>query len=166
MSNYALVGVPNVKIMDFLVFLGGFYFGSIAGALTGVLSWAVYGAINPYGFVPQVWLATMFSEALYGVAGGLVGKSLNSINFKNSRLQLTIFFGGLGFLLTFIYDLITNVVYALSFRIPIVVAIVFGIPFTVLHEVSNVAIFALGSMSLLPIMSNLVGGRNSVIPKK
>jgi len=165
-TNYALVGVPQVNVMDFIVFLGGFCFGPFTGALIGVLSWAVYGAINPYGFVPQVWLATMFSESIYGLLGGILGKNLASTNFNDERLKLSIFFGTMGFILTLIYDLVTNVVYASAFDIPIIVAIVFGMPFTILHEVSNAAIFSVSSIPVIAVLEKLSGGKRFGISKK
>ena len=60
-TNYVLIGFHNIKPMDFMVFIGGFCFGSIIGASIGMLSWLIYGVVNPYGFVPQVWLATMLA---------------------------------------------------------------------------------------------------------
>lgn len=165
-TNYALVGVPNVKVMDFIVFIGGFCFGPFTGALIGVLSWVVYGAINPYGFVLQVWLATMFSESIYGLLGGILGKNLASTNFNGERLKLSIFFGTMGFILTLIYDLVTNVVYASAFDIPIIVAIVFGTPFTILHEVSNAAIFSVSSIPVIAVLEKLLGGKQFGISKK
>jgi len=157
-TNYVLVGVPNLKVMDFIVFIGGFCFGPIVGASVGILTWMVYGVVNPYGFVPQVWLATMFSESLYGVFGGLLGKSLVSFSLKDQRFRLGVFFGSFGFILTLIYDLITNVVYAVTFGIPILVSIVLGVPFTALHELSNVAIFSVGSIPLIRAIRKVVGG--------
>jgi len=156
-TNYALVGVYNVKVMDFIVFVGGFCFGPLAGALIGILSWAVYGVINPYGFVPQIWLATMFSEPIYGLAGGFLSRNLGSTDFKSSHFQLSIIFGVFGFFSTLVYDLITNVVYALTFNIPTIVAIILGTPFTILHELSNTAIFVLGSVPLIIAARNFLG---------
>ncbi len=46
-SNYAMVWIPNVKLMDLLVFIGGFISGTLDGALVGALSWVVYGFLNP-----------------------------------------------------------------------------------------------------------------------
>lgn len=158
-TNYALVGVPNLKAMDFIVFVGGFCFGPFAGAFIGILSWAVYGVINPYGFVPQVWLATMFSETIYGLLGGLLGKNLSLINLNDERFKLSIFFGTMGFILTLIYDLITNVVYASTFGIPIIAAIVFGAPFTIFHQVSNAAIFGVISIPVIAGLKKLSGGQ-------
>ena len=37
-TNYALAGVWNVKLMDFIVFVGGFCFGPVVGVLVGVIS--------------------------------------------------------------------------------------------------------------------------------
>ncbi|MGA9387273.1 MAG: hypothetical protein WBV70_00410, partial [Candidatus Bathyarchaeia archaeon] len=37
-TDYALVGVPNVKLMDLIVFLGGFLFGSVVGSSIGIVS--------------------------------------------------------------------------------------------------------------------------------
>jgi len=165
-TNYALVGVFNVKVMDFIVFIGGFCFGPFTGALIGALSWIVYGVINPYGFVLQVWLATMFSEAIYGLIGGLLGKNFTSTDLNGWPLRLGIFFGTMGFILTLVYDLVTNVVYASAFGIPIIVAIVFGTPFTILHEVSNAAIFGVASIPVITVLKKLSGGEWFGISKK
>ena len=154
-TNYALVGMPNIKFMDFIVFVGGFCLGPIAGALIGVLTWLVYGLINPYGFVPQVWLATMFSEAIYGLVGGILGRNLVSTDFNEKRLKLSILFGTVGFLLTLIYDVMTNLVYASVFNVPIIAALVIGAPFTILHELSNAAIFSIGSIPVILALKKL-----------
>jgi len=165
-TNYLLIGVHNVKPMDFIVFVGGFCFGPLIGASIGVLSWLVYGAVNPYGFVPQVWFATMLAESIYGVVGGFLGKSLASTKMGSQRLKLSVFFATVGFLPTVIYDLITNVVYASSFDVPIIAAIFVGAPFTVLHEVANAAIFGVCSVPMITALEKLCGGGGSVILKK
>ena len=165
-TNYALVGVPNVKVMDFIVFISGFCFGPFTGILTGILGWAVYGAINPYGFILQVWLATMFSESIYGLLGGLLGKTLASTNFNGERIKLSVFFGTMGFIPTLIYDMVTNFVYASAFGIPVIVAIVFGAPFAILHEVSNAAIFGVISMPVIVALEKLSGGKRFGVSKK
>ena len=158
-TNYALIGVYNIKPMDFIVFVGGFCFGPIIGASIGVLSWLIYGAINPYGFIPQVWFATMLAESLYGVVGGFLGKNLASTSFREQRLKLVVFFATMGFLPTVIYDLITNVAYASSFNVPIIAAIFVGAPFTVLHEVANAAIFGICSVPIITSLGRIVWRR-------
>lgn len=156
-TNYALVGIHQVKVMDFIVFVGGFCLGSLAGASIGVLSWLVYGTINPYGFVPQVWLATMFSEVIYGLIGGFLGKKVAQTNFNDKRLRISVFFGTIGLISTFFYDLATNVVWAWVYGIPIIVAIFLGAPSTILHEFSNAVIFGVSTVPVITVLKKLGG---------
>lgn len=149
-TNYALVSVPNVKIMDLICFVGGFMLGPFAGASIGVLSWLIYGILNPHGFALQVWVATMFSEAIYGVAGGLLRRA--NMNLNNKSLRHSIFLGNLGFFLTLIYDVITNIAYAHVFGQNILVAMAIGAPYTLLHEISNALLF---SLCFMPLISSL-----------
>lgn len=155
-TDYALVGVPNVKLMDLIVFLGGFLFGSVVGSSIGIVSWLIYGSINPYGFDPRIWVATMLAESVYGITGGLLRKALGSTSLSSERLRLSILFATMGFLPTVLYDMITNIVYASSFQIPLVVAIFAGAPFTVLHEVANAAIFGVCSVPLITVLGKIV----------
>lgn len=159
-SNYALVGVPNVKIMDLLVFISGFIFGPVAGASVGVFAWFIYGLINPYGFVFQIWLATMFSEVIYGVAGGAIGKWLVSTSFAGNPFELSFLFGAAGFLSTFVYDLTTNVVYAWASNVPLLVAMIAGVPFALVHEVSNAVLFGVCTVPLIKTLEKFVGGES------
>ncbi|MFW6110724.1 MAG: ECF transporter S component [Thermoproteota archaeon] len=159
-TNYALIGVPNVKPMDFIVFVGGFCFGPIVGSSVGILSWAVYGSINPYGSTPPVFFATMLGESIYGLMGGFLGKKLSSTDFdvKESRFNITFLFGVVAFISTTIYDLITNVVYSLTYGIPLLAAIILGTPFTILHQLSNTAIFVIGSFPVIIAIEKSLGG--------
>ena len=157
-TNYALIGVYNVKLMDFIVFFGGFCFGPLIGASMGILSWLIYGVINPYGFVPQVWLTTMFAESIYGIVGGFLGKSLASAEFRGQHFKLSIFFATMGFLPTVLYDLVTNIVYAYSFNYSVIIALLAGAPWTVLHEIANAAIFGVCSVPMITALGKLSGG--------
>ena len=156
-TNYALVGVNNVKIMDLIVFVGGFLFGPLVGALTGMLSWMIYGAINPYGFVPQIYVTTILAETIYGLLGGLLGKKLLASQVEGQGLRLSLFFGIIGFTSTLIYDLATTVVYALVIEIPVIPTIVMGVPFTLVHELSNTAFFILGCVPIIVSVKSFIG---------
>lgn len=162
-TNYALVGIPNVKLMDLIVFVSGFLFGSFIGAFVGILSWSIYGVLNPYGFVPQIWVATMLSEAIYGVAGGLIHKA--NANFNGKSLNHMIFLGNLGFLLTLFYDLLTNIAYAHVLGQNILVAMIVGAPFTLTHELSNALLFGICSIPLISSLQ-LVEVGNIANPRK
>lgn len=154
-TNYLLIGVANVKLMDLIVFSSGYLYGCSAGAMVGLLTWLVYGTLNPYGFSLPILIATMLSETLYGVVGGLLAKR----GFWGGDLvDGAIRFGALGFLLTSIYDLLTNIVSGLVAGVPISVALIAGIPFALIHEVSNALIFSLGAPPLMKTLSRFGGG--------
>jgi LytS/YehU family sensor histidine kinase len=165
-SNYALVSIPNFKAMDFFVFISGFIFGPFVGASIGILIWLIYGVMNPYGFVPQVWLATMFSESIYGLAGGLMGRVTASTNFYSNRFGLSFLLGITGFFLTLFYDLVTNIVYALAFNIPIGIALITGVPFALVHELSNTVLFGTCSIPLIIVLEKFIGGERFGVFKK
>jgi len=164
--NYALVNVPNFKVMDLFVFVAGFIFGPLAGAFVGVLVWVIYGVINPYGFVFQVWLATMFSESIYGFIGGVLGKKMVLNDFNCNYFVSSVLFGVLGFFLTLVYDLVTNIVFALTFNVPIVIAILAGVPFALVHELSNAALFGTCSVPLISVLERFIGGDSFGVIKK
>lgn len=130
----------------------------MAGASIGMLSWLIYGVINPFGFVPQVWLATMFAQSIYGIIGGFLGRRIPLADLHRQRIKLSIFFATIGFLPTVCYDLITNLAYASSFNVPFGVAILTGAPFTVLHEVANAAIFGICTIPVVTASVRFLGG--------
>ena len=168
-TNYAMMPLYNIKLMDIIVFLGGFCFGPLAGALIGVTSWVVYGTLNPLGFSIPILLATMLSESIYGVAGGLIKMSFteNFSGFKKEQTSVYVFFGILGFLLTLTYDVITNIVFGYVYSPSILVAIIVGfVPFGLVHVISNAFFFGLGCVPAINALLNVIEVKNFGIPKK
>jgi hypothetical protein len=158
-TDYALAGIPNVKLMDLIVFIGGFLFGPIVGSSIGIFSWLIYGSINPNGSPdPRIWVATMLAESVYGIVGGLLGKALVSTNFSSQRLRLSVLFATMGFLPTVLYDLITNTVYASVIGQPVIVTIFVGALFAVVHEGSNFLIFGILSVPTIAALRKVVKG--------
>jgi hypothetical protein len=160
-TNYLLIGVINVKLMDLLVFVSGFAFGPLVGAIVGILTWLVYGTINPYGFSLPILAATCLGESIYGAVGGLLGGMEPHRTDDNPGGRLRFFnakFAVIGFLLTFAYDLLTNIVSGLVAGIPIAVALVGGIPFALTHELSNLAFFFVGVSPLMNAIRRLSSG--------
>ena len=153
-SNYLLIGVVNVKFMDLIVFVSGFAFGPTVGASVGVMTWLVYGTLNPYGFSLPILIATSFGESLYGIAGGLLGTRGAEAIGRGVTAGLK--FAITGFLLTFVYDLITNIVSGLSVGIPLNIALMTGIPFAIAHEFSNAAFFFIGASPLITAIGRLI----------
>lgn len=154
-SSYAMIGIPNVNLMDLFVFISGYLMGAPSGVLVGVLTWLVYGTLNPLGFNLVILAATCTGESLYGLAGGLsamggLGADLPSLEIREKALWLTnLKFGIIGFFLTFTYDLFTNIVSGLVVGIPPLLALVQGIPFAIAHETSNFFFFFLGCSALI-----------------
>jgi len=157
-TNYALIGIPNVKLMDLLVFIAGFRFGCLVGASVGVLSWCIYGTLNPYGFSLPILISTSLGEAVYGLVGGLLRISIPNPMNKVKWFAFSLKLGVLGFLLTFLYDLETNLVFAYTFGVPVPVALAMGVPFAVTHEVSNALLFALAGPPIVFALKKLKGG--------
>lgn len=164
-GSYALIGLPNINLIDFIVFTIGLNFGVPIGVLTGILAWTVYGTMNPLGFNFPIWLSTITGEAIFGFVGGVLRKNIfktRENRFQVLRFSLEISLWGL--LLTILYDLLTNIVYANVFGIPLAAAIVSGwlIPpwFGILHELSNMILFLTCVYPLTKAIMNLRGGKD------
>ena len=157
-TNYILVGVVNVKFMDLIVFVSGLAFGSLVGSSVGSLTWLVYGTLNPYGFSLPILFATCIGESIFGIVGGLL-KKMNFIEDfqvkRSSILSYSIKFAIIGFLMTFIYDIFTNTIFAISAGMPLFLVLAGSIPFALIHEASNAAFFFVGAMPLLNVIRRL-----------
>ncbi|MDK2464425.1 MAG: hypothetical protein QI223_06620 [Candidatus Korarchaeota archaeon] len=136
-TNFAMIGIPNVKLMDSIVFIAGLSLGLIDGVAVATLTWLIYGFFNPYGFIPTIWIATIVGEWMYALAGWL-SRSLTA-----GKRPPRVILAALGFSTTLAYDLLTNVVFALTFGFPVEAALIAGIPFALLHELTNAAAFSI-----------------------
>ena len=148
-TNYLLIGALNVKFMDLIVFISGYLMGSALGAFTGGLVWLVYGTINPFGFSLPVFISTIIGEAMFGIAGGLITKRDSGIGF-DPWAAVT------GFLLTFIYDLFTNIISGVTVGVPIPLALITGTPFALAHMVSNTVFFGFGFKPLVNAINKVM----------
>lgn len=169
-TNYAMIFLFNVKLMDFIVFVGGFCFGPFVGASIGIVSWAVYGTLNPMGFSLPIWLSTMFMETIYGVVGGLMRRRLNLttvVESRDGRINAFIFFAAIGMLLTFVYDIVTNIVFGYVIGWNILFAVIIGfVPFGLVHSLSNALFFGIGCVPAINAILNVAGGENFGISEK
>lgn len=141
-GNYALSALPNVELSSVMVFLGGFLFGPVIGGLVGFIAMVIYQFWNPWGaFIPPIGMAVIGCTVLIGIVGGILGKALQRLDYSDSQWCLlpALF----GILLTLFYDLVTNLAYSLSFSVPFIVALLSGLPFTLIHVISNAMLFGL-----------------------
>ena len=157
-TNYALIALPNIKLMDALVFIAAFLFGLRLGIGVSASTWLVYGFVNPYGQADLILLSFLIAgECFYAVAGAslsrtFVGRDLLRKNQAQSRptpvfaySKLGFIFALVGFQATFAYDLLTNfgswIFKTDSLYQAFVIGIITGAPFAVLHELSNIIFF-------------------------
>jgi hypothetical protein len=159
-TDYALLGVPNVKLMDTLVFLGGYMFGLDVGASVAVLSWLVYGTLNPQGAAtPGLLAVLMASECIYAVGGWALRKISSKTAFTGiDRVK----FGFVGFVTAAIYDFATNAYtgifyypgYSMSARI--IRALIFGVPFAIIHETTDSLLFAVIAPTVITVLGRRI----------
>ncbi|MFX1492360.1 MAG: ECF transporter S component [Promethearchaeota archaeon] len=141
-GNYALSAVPNIELSSVMVFLSGFLFGPIIGALVAFIAMLIYQLWNPWGaFIPPIGLAVIGCTIVIGIVGGILGKAMQGLDYSDSSwFLLPILFG---VLLTLFFDLVTNFAYCFTFGIPFIVVLITGLPFMMVHIPSNAILFLL-----------------------
>ncbi len=148
-TNYLMIDVPNVKLMDSLVFIAAFLFGLDVGVATGTSIWLVYGFVNPYGQDSPLLLSFLIAgESFYAIAGAVLKRTsaATQLLINGNYRHATIVFGGLGLVTTFAYDALTNfgdkLPYTNSPYQAFLIGMITGAPFALFHELSNIAFFA------------------------
>jgi uncharacterized membrane protein len=149
-TNYAMIDIPNVKLMDALIFTSAFLFGLRVGLGTAISTWTVYGFINPYGQDDLTLLVFLIAgECFYAIAGALLNRipAVHDV-LNNDRPigRMSLIFGFVGFQATFAYDILTNfgswVFKTTSLYQALLIGTITGVPFAVIHELSNIIFFA------------------------
>lgn len=142
--GYSLMMVPNIELITVTIFLSGVTLNLKWGAIVGLVAMAIYSGLNPLGSglsFPPLFFAQIIGMSLCGIIGGI----LKPIFFVKKFSFLKLFLLGLaGFLVTFIYDVLTLVSYPLfsGLGFPgIIASLIKGLGFTLLHEISNIFIF-------------------------
>jgi len=102
---------------------------------------------------PGTWtLYTSLSFALVGTLVGFFGKFTDNKNFTNLKGRAKLFL--ITFLMTILWDVITATFFAFEFFIPLEIAMVAQIPFTLLH-LSNCLFAFLFAPHLIKFYSEL-----------
>jgi hypothetical protein len=72
-TNYAMIDIPNVKLMDSFVFIAAFLFGLEVGFGSAISIWIIYGFINPWGQAGfPLFFFLVIGECFYAIAGALL----------------------------------------------------------------------------------------------
>lgn len=142
-TDYAMLPLTNIKLMDSIVFVSSLAYGLEVGTAVGAFTWLVYGTVNPLGADGGVLLVILIiSETVYAVLGSLARRVLEP---GASVPKRSLFWGSLGLIGAFLYDLNTIITPTLISGAPLSIAIaslVPAIPFMVAHEVSDFFFFA------------------------
>ncbi len=149
-TNYVMIDIPNVKLMDALIFIAAFLFGLEVGLGSAISSWLIYGFINPYGQADPILLFfLMTGECFYAIAGALLSRASAAQDLLNNAhpyRRAGLIFGLIGFQATFAYDVLTNfgswIFKTSSLYQALVIGLITGVPFAIIHEASNLVFFA------------------------
>jgi len=150
--GFSLLMIPNVELITVIVFLSGLTLGIGWGILVGGTAELIFSVLNPFGS-GLVFPPLLFSQVLSMIIIGAVGGGMRPIFFKREFSTKRI--AGLaitGYILTFIFDSLTTLSYpyAAGFDWPQTVGIyISGIGFTILHQISNAIVFAIGVPSVV-----------------
>ena len=144
-SDFALADLPNVKLVDAIVFSAAFVFGLETGLYVGVLSELIWGFLSPYGFGGYIIPFLVAGECLFALAGWGASKAwADDTEGQPPRIGTrNLYFGAVLALCAFAWDLETNlgtamIVYWPSLTISRLLATeAAGIPFMFSHEVSD-----------------------------
>jgi hypothetical protein len=154
----ALSVIPNVELVTAVCFTAGFMLGSIAGVITGALTEALFAGFHPMGStLGFVLIAQMIGMATAGLLGGFAAKACGSL--RRGWFFFGILIGG-AVISTLWFDLITNLAFPLmagfSFSQTAVV-LAAGIPFAVIHLISNIIVFLIVVAPLIPRLEKALG---------
>lgn len=152
----------NVELTSLITFVTGMVFGSLYGGSLGALVMFVNGFLSPYGFAGAVMPFQIAGMGLIGVIGGLYARMANGKVSVGRFAEAAI----LGALLTFIYDVITNIGTAaflmfsgLPFPQAFVAALISGAIPSVIHVSSNTTLFGWFTVPVVYAMNKMLGRR-------
>ncbi len=111
-TNYALIDLPNVKLMDSFVFLASYLFGLRVGLGVAVSTWLVYGFVNPYGQDDLILLSFLITgECFYAISASMLRRAAvprSLLDDKTGYARFSLLVGVAGLLATLAYDVLTN----------------------------------------------------------
>ena len=155
-SNFPLAEIPNVKLLDTLVFVSAFVFGFRMGASVAIISELAWSFVSPWGIAGAITPFLVAGELIYAAAGWAASRLWREdIRFLSKR---NLFIGSVLAISAFIWDVETNLGTALIAFWPnvtlskIAITELYGVPFMLFHELSD---FLLGTL-FAPVVISLL----------
>ena len=168
-KGLALASLPGVfEFMTVLVFITGYCFGTLVGGSVGVIALTIYMLI-PFPFAhPAAWLFStspilLVVMALLGGMFGVGGAYTAKFTKPGRDMRFTFSLAVVGLVLTFIYDIVSSIGFALAYpgfttiwQSIIYTFIPLFLPYPpIIHTVTNAIIFALVAPVLITAIKAL-----------
>jgi uncharacterized membrane protein len=133
--GYAFVYIPNFELVSPTVFLAGVLFGIRTGTLVGILTYFIFGILNPLGMSP---LPLLLTQILVGSLIGLSGGFCHKKRWNKAHIILP-----LGILITLLSDILTTSAGFVFFpsRKSFLAYFIFGLPFVIWHVFTQSIIY-------------------------
>ena len=129
--------IGNVEFTSIITFTMGVFFGGFIGGIFGATVMFINGFLSPWGVAGFIMPFQMVGMVIVGVAGGVYKRCGIEENPRRLLVESAI----LGAFLTLIYDVITNSGVAIQAQSAFLPVFLFGIPMSILHVASNIALF-------------------------
>ncbi len=163
----AIPSLPGVvEFMTVIIFVSGFSFGWLVGAVLGAVALTLYMLV-PFPFAhPAAWLFIISPVllaimaclgSLYGIVGGILGRGWKSRNHQKKGLRFVLEMAFWGFILTFTYDILSSVGFFLAY--PVYSSVWYAIYLTfiplyypyppIIHTLTNTIVFAVVAPALI-----------------
>ena len=156
-TNYVLLPLPNVKLMDTIVFTVSLSMGIAPAMAVASVTWLVYGTLNPLGLAMPILVTVILCENIYALAARLLSKkSVDTISKGHLPIEQGVVLATLGLFSTLAYDLITNAVSGLmAYNSVWLGLLTMNVPFPlgIIHEASNSILFVIITPLLLRLLA-------------
>ena len=158
--GYTLAPLFNIELFTLTLFLSGFILGKRDGMIVGISSSFIFCFFNFFGSDLLLLAFQLIYYTSVGLLGALTHQLLRRKKFFTPdkdlyNIQVMVIFGILSGLMTFVYDIISTLVFAISISGTIdsfLPTLIIGIPSSIIHIVGN----TLGFIFILPGLIQLV----------
>ena len=163
--GYLLAYLPNIEIFTLMIFLSGFVLNKRYGAMIGLLSSTIFTFFNPLGpSPPPLFIYQLIHYSLTGMSGGLTKDFMKNREFFKPKedlyvYQVMVIFGGVGGILTFLFDILSTLFggFTVSNTIDYFIATyLFGLVFTTVHLIGNILVFIFLLPGLIQLIMKLI----------
>jgi hypothetical protein len=144
---YAFSFIPNLEYITAIAFLSGLLLGWKRGLFVALAGESIFSIANPFGSglaFPSLLAAQLIAFAIFALCGAMARGYIPRLAERRPAAAAALL-GLHGLLLTFLYNVLTTLFYALpsGFSLEQTVAtIIAGIPFYLINLISNTVTFA------------------------